>query len=526
MKRNLSNIFLKELSYSLFFMPLLLLIFLFPLRAEAGGSVETPKNITATVSGSQVTLTWTMNSYVGITGFKIKVKNMDVAGFEDTITMSRTVTSGQTQKILTVTGSGSYRFFVIALKGSDESSEGESNEVTVISSGGTGKLVKPSSFSADSGIGKITLRWSSVSGTSSYRVYFGSSGYIDFAGCSGTTITKTVAAGASFEKGGQVLANHKYTGLCVAALPENSSQSESDNSASATATAYHLYAPSFTVSSSIPGQAAVKYKGDIGTFYDQPVGIKFYAGDKLVKTLTDVGSVSFSVPISYNGTSKISAHFYLTGPGTPGSATSKSVTSARLKKARLAGTKLSKNAVSLRITAVPGAIGYQIFKGTKKVATTKKANYIYKAKGAGTGQYYAKAYITLAGKKYYGARSARAKLQPNVKKWAGSPKVKSYPYATCRFNIRKISLKGNTYTVTGYAVNNRIFKCKKYKKLTIKIMGMQNDKIKVVAKKTWKNKTINVPRESKKKFTFKLKGKVNVDLLRYVSYSTSTLAEW
>ena len=74
MKRNLSNIFLKELSYSLFFMPLLLLIFLFPLRAEAGGSVETPKNITATVSGSQVTLTWTMNSYVGITGFKIKVK--------------------------------------------------------------------------------------------------------------------------------------------------------------------------------------------------------------------------------------------------------------------------------------------------------------------------------------------------------------------------------------------------------------------------------------------------------------------
>ena len=70
-------------------------------------------------------------------------------------------------------------------------------------------------------------------------------------------------------------------------------------------------------------------------------------------------------------------------------------------------------------------------------------------------------------------------------------------------------MSGRTYTVTGWGKNySKYTKLKKFKsiKITIYCDG------KIVAKKTIKNKKMNLKPQSSKKLTFKIKGKAGADL--------------
>ena len=70
--------------------------------------------------------------------------------------------------------------------------------------------------------------------------------------------------------------------------------------------------------------------------------------------------------------------------------------------------------------------------------------------------------------------------------------------------------------MTGYALNHRIFKVKKYKSLRI---GLKVDGKKAFSKK-FKNVKLNIGKEKKKKLTFKIKGKAGKDLANGSLYLT------
>ena len=94
---------------------------------------------------------------------------------------------------------------------------------------------------------------------------------------------------------------------------------------------------------------------------------------------------------------------------------------------------------------------------------------------------------------------------------------------TCPFRMSKISLSGKTYTITGYAVNNRIWKMQLYKKLSLSLYVDG----KKAFKKTLKNVKVNVGPSSSKKITVKVKGKAGMDLRNGVLYrSVSQTPKW
>lgn len=157
---------------------------------------------------------------------------------------------------------------------------------------------------------------------------------------------------------------------------------------------------------------------------------------------------------------------------------------------------------------VEGAQSYNVYKGNKLIKSTKSNYYKYKAKGAGKGKYRVEA-VRKVGSKQYKTKSAKAKPKANQKTFSNSIYYGSYTWRTCPFIIKKISLKGNTYTITGYACNNRVFTMKKYSRLSISIKCNK----KVVAKKTFRNLSMNVKGFSSKKKILKIKGKAGQDLL-------------
>ena len=119
-----------------------------------------------------------------------------------------------------------------------------------------------------------------------------------------------------------------------------------------------------------------------------------------------------------------------------------------------------------------------------------------------------------------GPKSAAKKGKSNQKTFSVNKNVKSVTYGYAPYRISKISLKGNTYTVTGYVVNNRVFKMLRYKKLKI-VLYCDGKK---VGSKTFRNLKVNCKGNGVKKLTLKIKGKAGVDLRN--NSSKTYQAEW
>ena len=67
-------------------------------------------------------------------------------------------------------------------------------------------------------------------------------------------------------------------------------------------------------------------------------------------------------------------------------------------------------------------------------------------------------YADIQEKRYVGRSSNKAKPKPNVARFSKSDYYKDRSDAMCPFFIKTISLKGKTYTITGYVVNKRRLK--------------------------------------------------------------------
>ena len=181
-----------------------------------------------------------------------------------------------------------------------------------------------------------------------------------------------------------------------------------------------------------------------------------------------------------------------------------------LTKPSLSVTKISKKKAGLRWSAVTGATAYEVYCNGKLVKKTgaSTTTYIHSKKGAGKGKYKVIPVGKSGGTDYKGPASDTKKGQKNQKTYSVNKSIKSVTYGTAPFRISRISLTGKTYKVTGYVVNNRIFRMLRYKKLTIKIYC--NGKL--VAKKTFKKlKKANCKASGVKKVNLTIKGKGGVD---------------
>ncbi|MBR6444565.1 MAG: hypothetical protein IKS63_03970 [Firmicutes bacterium] len=235
-------------------------------------------------------------------------------------------------------------------------------------------------------------------------------------------------------------------------------------------------------------------------------------GKKIRQKTTSKDEVTFkNVPVSYSKKDKFKAGVFVKiGTKTIGgpSITFKEK-SVQVGKNTVYATKLSKNKVIVRWSGATYANKYKIYKGKKLIKTVKssKRKYIVKKKGAGKAKYKVIP-IYKSGKKVCKGKSNRVKPKKNQVKFTRSTSYTAASYGTCPFVVTKISLKGSTYTVTGYALNNRIFDMTKYTKLKLRftIGG------KKAFSKTYKNKYIRVKESSSKKVVLKIKGKKGKDL--------------
>ncbi len=187
--------------------------------------------------------------------------------------------------------------------------------------------------------------------------------------------------------------------------------------------------------------------------------------------------------------------------------------------------KIDNNTAGISWQKTDGAQFYEIYNGKKLVKTVKgTATYAkIKKKGAGKGKYKVVAGIkeTIGSKTTkYTVSSKTSKPKTNEKKFSDAS-VGNWA-KKCYFKVTSVKLSGNTYTVTGYAVNKRYFTCNKWNSLSINIKSGG----KVVAKKTVKNYALNLKGRATKKITFKIKGKKGADLYNLGGYSTSAYPVW
>ena len=197
--------------------------------------------------------------------------------------------------------------------------------------------------------------------------------------------------------------------------------------------------------------------------------VKLYRNGSLVGTKkTDGYQVEFqNVPVSYGKNDNFKVELYMEAEGIQIACdpTTFQSTSSKVPNIKLFATKIAKNKVYLRWQSVGGITGYYIYMGKPK------------------------------------KNQIKFRRDLNVKS-------RAHNYATCDFAVTKISLSGKTYKVTGYALNNRMFKVKKYRYL---ILGLKVDGTKAFYKK-FKKVKLNIKEYHKKKFTFKIKGKAGKDL--------------
>ena len=90
------------------------------------------------------------------------------------------------------------------------------------------------------------------------------------------------------------------------------------------------------------------------------------------------------------------------------------------------------------------------------------------------------------------------------------------------FFVKKISLKGKTYTITGYAVNKRRLKLEKYHRLKIRVLSCG----KTAFSKTWKDLSVNAGASSSKRLVLKAKGKAGLDLHANCAYNAYWEPMW
>ena len=241
--------------------------------------------------------------------------------------------------------------------------------------------------------------------------------------------------------------------------------------------------------------------------------VKLYRNNKLVGTQkTESYQVEFkNIPVSYgkNDTFKAALFMDIEGVEVAGPTTTFKTTSEKIPNIKAYATKISSKKAYLRWQSVGGVSGYYIYMGKKKVKTVgaKTNKKMITKKKAGKSKFKVVPFVKI-GKSVYKSTSNKAKPKKNQAKWSRNLNVTSHRYGTCDFEITKISLSGKTYKVTGYALNNRIFKVIKYKSLRI---GLKVDGKKAFSKK-YKNVKLNIKKEKKKKIIFKIKGKAGRDL--------------
>ncbi len=193
------------------------------------------------------------------------------------------------------------------------------------------------------------------------------------------------------------------------------------------------------------------------------------------------------------------------------------------KKNKVYATKISSNKAVVRWTGSSGATGYEVYMEKKKVKTVKKSVYklTVSRKGAGKAKY--KVYpIVKSGSKKIRGKSSSMKAKANSWTRNISTGYKAYSYGKGQLVMKKISGSGKNYTLTCYAINNRMFPLKKYKKIKITVYA---DGKKIISK-TIKNKSVNVKKYASKKVTLKVKGKEGDLRFGSVSYSISYDPYW
>lgn len=256
--------------------------------------------------------------------------------------------------------------------------------------------------------------------------------------------------------------------------------------------------------------------------------VKLYRNGKLIDTKkTKEYEVGFkNVPVSYGKKDnfKVTLSMKIGNKEVVGATKTFQLSSQNIPNIKAYATKISKKKAYLRWQSVGGVTGYYIYMGKKKVKTVgaKTNKKMITKKKAGKSKFKVIPFVRVSGKVYKSSSNA-AKPKKNQVKWSRNLNVKSYGYATCPFVVTKISLSGKTYTVTGYALNNRMWKVKKYKSLTV---GLRVDGKKAFNKK-FKNKKLNIKEYKKKKIVLKIKGKAGADLANgSVSLSVGQNPDW
>ena len=257
------------------------------------------------------------------------------------------------------------------------------------------------------------------------------------------------------------------------------------------------------------------YKEDGSIQYCYDTKVELLDGTKVLKAAS-LKSQSFfmfnniSVPYGTYKSYKIKVTANIDGKDYSSTKNTKKVRSKQMKKnTGVRATKISAKQAVVRWSSVDGATSYRIYKGKKKVKEVKSSvlKTTIKGKGAGSAKYKVVPVRKADGKKYAG-KSATAKPKANVYITSNTGKVNSWT-VKATFAVKKVSLSGKTYTVTGWGKNYAMYiKLKKFKsiKITVYCDG------KIVAKKTIKNKRMNLNPQRSKKMTFKIKGKAGADL--------------
>lgn len=275
----------------------------------------------------------------------------------------------------------------------------------------------------------------------------------------------------------------------------------------------------------------LKYQSESGktyTSYDD-IYIKLVRGseqqlvDDQKLTSTEVIFKNVTLPVGKKDSFKAIMYFYY-GPKEIAINFSFEAGAEALSKNYTYATSLGKNMAIVRWTGIPGASGYYIYQGSKKVkkvkATARKVT--IKRKKAGKSKFKVIPYIKSGGKTVKG-KSSVMKAKSNGFSTNVSTNYKNYSYGRGQVVLKRVTASGKKYKITCYAINNRIFDLKKYKKITVKIYADG----KCVASKTVKNLKVNMKDNSAKKLTFTVKKGKYGDLRHgTVSYSLSYEPYW
>ena len=287
-----------------------------------------------------------------------------------------------------------------------------------------------------------------------------------------------------------------------------------------------------TITVRFSGNGAYSWQAEPGTptHYANKASVKIWSGGTLVATKTGEAGANYvsvpNVPVKYNADTSIDVQigFPVAGNIVWSNGTKNyTVKGGVLGKNKVSVTRINSSRAVVHWDGIAGAGGYYIYKNGKKIKTVGSAarKYTVKKSKAGKAKYKVIPYIKADGKTYKGTSNVTTP-KTNHCTWGFSTDYNSLPYGECRFVVKKIKLSGSTYTITGYAVNNRIFKMKKFGSLTLKVKCGST----VVASKTWKNLSVNCPARGSRRMVLKIKGKSGKDIRWSGGFSVSEKPYW